>query len=283
MSQNLDSILIEPVEQVSDVQDFLKQHEESSQFLINNLREYGPRMTEEPYSGNFKLIRENGQVTAVFCLARCGNLYAQASSDRYTEMIIKNCGSEIKGFLGPWNILGPLYEFYCAQNPSFKPAYHSKEILYSLELQGASIQQDDRVRLLTSSDFEAWFPMRKEYLIELGLSDHMDTEKVKERFLRNTDEQKNWWGLFENGELSSIAGLNSKSETIGQVGGVFTPPAKRKRGLSKATMLHMLRDCVDLHGLQKSILFTGQTDIAAQKLYESISYQRIGHFALILS
>lgn len=109
----------------------------------------------------------------------------------------------IKGFIGAWPVLAPIFEKFCAENPQFK--------------------------------------------------------------------------------LNSIAGLNSKSDEIGQVGGVFTPKEKRKHGYAKATMLHLLKDCRDFHGHAKSILFTGETDLPAQKLYESIGYERIGHFALILS
>ena len=47
-------------------------------------------------------------------------------------------------------------------------------------------------------------------------------------------------------------------------------------------MSHLLKDCRDLHGHNKNILFTGEADIAAQKLYESLGYKRIGSFALIL-
>ncbi len=32
----------------------------------------------------------------------------------------------------------------------------------------------------------------------------------------------------------------------------------------------------------KNILFTGETDLPAQKLYESMGYKRIGPFAVIL-
>jgi len=99
---------------------------------------------------------------------------------------------------------------------------------------------------------------------------------------RSTNRSTAWWGLFIDGEMISRTALNSNGEKIGQVGGVFTPKSKRQKGYAKVTMLHMLRDCRDLHGHTKSILFTAETDYPAQKLYEAIGYQRIGSFALIL-
>jgi hypothetical protein len=279
--------LIEPLNDIPQAMAFLKRHEETSQFLINNLRDRGPRVTDDPYSGNFKVIKNGNQIVAVFYVARCGNVYAQAESDQYTDLILDGCKTEpflIKGFLGAWSILNPIYEKFLSENPQFKPSYKSKEILYRLPLSSndSRLKRHPEVRLLTKADFEDWLPLRNAYMEELHLTGDSNAEQVKSRFERST-QNKTWWGFFRNKTLISIAGLNSKSEQIGQVGGVFTPKEERMRGYSKATMLHLLRDCCELHGHTKSILFTGETDVQAQRLYELIGYERIGHFALILS
>ncbi len=279
--------MIELLNDVPQATTFLKRYEETSQFLINNLRDRGPVVTDDPYSGNFKVIKDNNRIVAVFYLARCGNIYAQAESAQFTALILEACKSEpfpIKGFIGAWTILSPIFEKFCSENPHFKPSYNSKEILYRLPLASndSRFKQHTQVRLLGESDFDAWLPLRNVYVEELHLTGDSNIEQLKSRFERSTKNQT-WWGFFDDEELISIAGLNSKSEEIGQVGGVFTPMEKRMRGYSKATMLHLLKDCRDLHGHTKSILFTGETDIPAQKLYESIGYERIGNFALILS
>lgn len=278
---------IEPLTDTPLAMAFLKRHEETSQFLINNLRDRGPRVTDDPYSGNFKVIKSENQIVAVFYVARCGNVYAQAETDQYTDLILEGCKAEpfsIKGFLGAWSILAPIYEKFQAENPEFKPSYKSKEILYRLTLSknDPQLRRHPEVRLLTGADYGAWLPLDNAYLEELHLTDHVTVEQVKSRFERSTQD-RTWWGFFKNETLISMARLNSKSNQIGQVGGVFTPKEARMRGYSKATMLHLLKDCCEIHGHTKSILFTGETDIPAQRLYESIGYDRIGHFALILS
>lgn len=280
-------ISVSEVDDISEAIAFLKPYEESSQFLINNLREFGPRVTEDQYSGNFKVVKANGKIVAVFMLARGGNLYAQADSPGCAAAIIESCLTEnfpIKGFLGSWNILFPLYEYFVSIRPDFAPGYYSKEILYRLTLENDSSQMKHHpnVRLLEAADFEIWLPLRTAYLEELGLASQLGSNVMKERFELATATKK-WWGYFEDQNLVSITGLNSGGEEIGQVGGVFTVKERRQQGLSKAAMLHMLKDCHDLHKNSKSILFTGENDLAAQKLYESIGYERIGHFALILT
>lgn len=117
---------------------------------------------------------------------------------------------------------------------------------------------------------------------ELLLSEESSPAKKRAEFNSQVAERV-WWGLFDGMSLLSMASLNSKGESIGQVGGVFTPNGLRQQGFSKAVMFHLLKDCRDLHGHTKSILFTGEENLAPQRLYESMGYQKIGYFALILS
>lgn len=51
---------VEAVTQLSkqEMLDFLKEHENYALFLLGNFENYGAILTENPYSGNFKLIRE---------------------------------------------------------------------------------------------------------------------------------------------------------------------------------------------------------------------------------
>lgn len=65
-----------------EVETYLTAHEETSQFLMNNLTEHGPSLTDHSNSGNFKLIRDNGKIVAVFCLTRRGNVIIQSDRDR---------------------------------------------------------------------------------------------------------------------------------------------------------------------------------------------------------
>ncbi|MDC0980420.1 GNAT family N-acetyltransferase, partial [Bdellovibrionales bacterium] len=216
-----------------------------------------------------------------------GNLIVQCSKPLIPEKIIEDCLNEsqpVKGFIGEWSSIHPIVDNYRRVNPEFEPSFNSKEILYKLDLNDASesLVHNDRVRFLNESDFDQWLPLSKDYNLELGVpSDLTEDQQRKDFSIRTTD--KTWWGMFSGETLLSIAALNSNGERVGQVGGVFTPEEQRRKGYSKATMLHMLKDCREIHGHSKSILFTGETDIPAQKLYEAISYKKIGYFALILS
>jgi predicted GNAT family acetyltransferase len=271
---------------IAEVRGFLARHEESAQFLINNLREHGATLSEHKNSGNFKALRVGGEIVGVFCLARRGNVYVQLSSPQ-PEIILDACANEaigLKGFVGDWNSVEPVYRLFKERNPTFVAGYESKEILYSKTLRKGDreIAHDARVRLLTPADFSRWIGLRRAFLLELGVPSDGSDEQMRSDF-ESAVASKCWWGLFQGNDLVAQTALNSKGDTVGQVGGVFTQPALRKRGLARAVMFHMLKDCRDFHGHTKSILFTGETDFPAQKLYESMGYARIGFFALVLS
>ncbi len=269
----------------NEVDAYLVRHEDSAQFLINNLREHGPRLTSHHNSGNFKAIRSDGQISAVFCLARRGDLIIQADHD-FSQTILSACEKEtlpLKGFIGDWASVAPVWERFKKANPTFKPSYESKEILYAYLLSGTNskLRRDERVRFLENSDFDQWLAFGVSYLSELGLPDDTTTEQKRDTFAQMVLNRL-WWGLFSGKIMLSRTALNSKGTSVGQVGGVFTPKQHRQKGYARATTFHMLKDCRDLHGHTKNILFTGETDLPAQKLYESMGYKRVGSFAVIL-
>ncbi|OFZ25988.1 MAG: hypothetical protein A2381_10035 [Bdellovibrionales bacterium RIFOXYB1_FULL_37_110] len=48
--------------------DYLNQHEETSQFLIGNLKSFGPDVIDHQYSGNFKMLVSNNRIVGFFAL-----------------------------------------------------------------------------------------------------------------------------------------------------------------------------------------------------------------------
>src|SRR4051794_19545474 len=91
-------------ENLKSVIDFLSKREDTSQFLIVNLREHGPVLTNHPNSANFKTIFKEQNVSGVFALTRRGNLLVQADPE-VADLILRSCESEpvpLKGFIGNW-------------------------------------------------------------------------------------------------------------------------------------------------------------------------------------
>jgi predicted GNAT family acetyltransferase len=89
------------------------------------------------------------------------------------------------------------------------------------------------------------------------------------------------WVLCHEGRPVSFSTFNAAARGVVQVGGVFTPPFARGRGYARGVVAHSL-----LHarasGNHRSILFTGRTNVAAQRTYEALGYRVIGDFGLLL-
>lgn len=280
-------IKVETVIDTKEVLEFLGRHKASSQFLIQNLSYKGPNLGNDPYSGNFKVIKNNEIIEAVFYIAKCGNIYAQAKDDQHTDLILTECLKEeisVKGFVGQWDILNPIYRSYVYKNPKFVPNNESKEVLYQLCLNRFVVKnlKNNAIRFLESSDFENWKLLRSAYFEELNLKSELSEKQLQARFELSVSRNL-WWGYFYDEKLVSIAGLNSSVKDIGQVGGVYTVKSYRKKSFSKSTMLQLVADCKELHKHTTSVLFTGENNTAARKLYESIGYEKIGYFMLVLS
>ncbi|MEW6229690.1 MAG: GNAT family N-acetyltransferase, partial [Bacillota bacterium] len=263
---------------------FLEAHAESSLFLLSNLAQFGPSLGDHLSSGNFKVIEEGGTIVGAFCLTKRGNLLAQTGNRTYLAPdILKSCLREphpIQAVVAEWTIADALWRLLTA-NPSFRSVHAKKEVLYRLDLETAALPPaDPRVRRLTPSDFDAWHPLIESFMSEAGLPLQGTPDQRRAAFLTQASAG-HWWGAFDGPALVSTASLNAVYSFIGQVGGVFTPPSLRRRGLSRLTMSTLLRDASTFHRLRLLTLFTGDDNVAARTMYESLGFRDIGRFGLL--
>lgn len=264
---------------------FLKKHEDFSIFLLDNYEAHGYTQSKEPNSGNYKLIKRGEELLGAFSLTNQGNLLvvAEAIEPLLFEAILRSTLQEttsIKGLIGDWNFCYPFWEYLKENKVIRKDIFVSKEILYSITLDHMKIYEQPKVRFLRPSEYKSWRDLRGSYIKEMGIPNDLDEKQIRHQFLKKAHE-KIIWGLFEEKKLVSAAELNAKAFQIGQAGGVYTSAEMRRKGLSKSVMLQLLRDIKIIHGLHKLILFTGDHNLPARRLYESIGMHPIGYFALM--
>lgn len=264
--------------------ELLNRHEETSMFLLSNLKIYGPKLTEASYSANFKYLVKDNQVVAVFALTKIGNLLIQ--TDRkvdYSAIIVDECLKEpisFSGIVGEWGLAKQILDYAKNKIPSFNKVLSKKSILFELVLSDLShIDTNFNIRYLESSDYAEWNRLNKDLLSEQDLNQNEDESDKYQRFLENT-KQKYLFGLFVDNKLVSTASFVSCVGKIGQIGDVFTIPEMRKRGLAKKLVYQLILDGKINKHLEKVILFTGEDNYAAIRLYENIGFKRIGYFGL---
>jgi RimJ/RimL family protein N-acetyltransferase len=293
---------------------FLEAHVETSLFLLSNLAVLGPRLGEHFNSGNYKMVEESGEVLAVFCLTRRGNLLVQAGGRTgLAEPILAACEGQpigVRGVIGEWPTAEALWHLLRA-DPRFEPTLSAKDVLYRLRLSAAlgdALQapspmiksrltallmtgperRDFRspapgiaVRVLEPADFEQWEPLNTAYLTELHLPVPTPDEQRKAEFVSRSRAHL-WWGAFDGLRLLTTVGLNATYGSLGQVGGVYTPPEERRKGLASRAMRLLIEECRDYHRFEKLILFTGEDNRGARRLYESLGFESGGAFGLLL-
>jgi predicted GNAT family acetyltransferase len=264
---------------------FLEQHANTSMFMLSNLALNGPRVGAAMTSGDFKIIEEDGKLCAVFCLARRGNLFAEAGGrTEFARAIVESCRAEpiaIVGVLGEWNLAQAIWSVL-RDSPGFNERYAAKDILQTLDLDEAihpplALQ----VRQLRAQDFAEWDLLNTAFCVEEGLPLQGTVTDRQAMFVPSTTAQR-WWGYFEDGKLLAMAGLNAVYKHLGQVGGVYTLADRRRAGLSRATMNALLADSVHVHRLKRLVLFTGEHNHAARRLYSSLSFSTVGNYALLM-
>lgn len=263
---------------------FLRKHENYTLFLLGNLDMYGYKLGDSPNSGHFKLLRQEGKIVAVFCLTKRGNLlvHSESTEEIALEKILADCQAEhlpILGVLGQFEICKPLWDLIKKKSIVTHETYVSKEILYAAELSRQDLAGNAQVRLLTPKDFPQWKPLRSAYIKEKKLPSDPSEEQMKALFLEKVNAKISW-GYFLDGKLVAIADLNAKAPGLGQVGGVYTAPAHRKKGLALAVMHQLIKDAKNIHGIRKLIIFTGENNHPARKLYESLKATHAGYYAL---
>ena len=105
-------------------------------------------------------------------------------------------------------------------------------------------------------------------------------EEMRSEFLIKVAKQITW-GLFEEGKLVAIADLNARFSDLGQLGGVYTIPGYRNRGSCSRLTRHLIHDTKVIHHIRKLIIFTGENNLAARKVYESLGTSHYGYYALL--
>jgi len=270
------------------VRAFLESHVDTSLFLLSTLEALGPRRGSHLHSGNFRLVEEGGKIVAVCCLTRRGNLLVQAGGrSDLAQQIFATCEAEpigIRGIVGEWPTAEVLSALLRA-DPRFEITHALKDVLYRLMLtntDGIAPPEAINVRTLDINDFAQWERLNSAYFAELSLPVQATLEQRRIDFLMRVRSGL-WWGAFDDYfELVSIAAINATYGSLAQVGGVYTRPADRRKGLSRAVMQSLIEDCRTRLGFEKVVLFTGEDNTAARRLYESLGFEVAGAFGLLL-
>jgi RimJ/RimL family protein N-acetyltransferase len=267
------------------IYEFLGRYVETSVFLLANLRERGIQATSSPLSGNFVLVEENATLVGVFCLTRRGDLLVQTGGRTdFVDGMLDACALEpfpLTGVIAEWTIADAAWNRLLSR-PDFAPHYRCKSVVYCLDRlpDGSGVPDGITIRELNGGDYDIWDPIDRAFQESEGLQVMPDEARRRAGYHMRADVG-GWWGAFAGSELVSTACLNAAYGGLGQIGGVYTRPDHRRRGLARRVMAELTRAHHARSGLSRLVLFAAEQNRAARALYESMGFAERGRFGLL--
>lgn len=143
------------------------------------------------------------------------------------------------------------------------------------------------IRLLTETDAEAWWHLRR-----LGLADepHSFAESVEEHESRSIEDSRAFFrsngpysfvlGCFESGLLAGMAGFyrekHAKFLHKGTIWGVYVKQEFRRRGIARALLTEIIQRVRATGEIEQILLVVAATQPKARTLYESLGFRKYG-------
>lgn len=264
---------------------FLEAHVETCVFLLSGLREFGPRLGDSPLSGNVRVVEERGRIVGVSCLTRKGDLLAETGGRAdLAESVLHGCADEpvrITGVIAEWTVAQALWRGISAR-PGFVPVYESESLVYRRLAADETVVAVPglHVRRLVPDDFSLWDPIDRAFHQDEGL-EVLPDEARRRRAFDSRAAAGNWLGVFDGDHLVGTACMNASYAGTGQVGGVYTHPDYRRRGVARYAMLALVADHRRHRDLRLVVLFAAERNRPARALYESLGFEACGRFGLL--
>jgi RimJ/RimL family protein N-acetyltransferase len=263
---------------------FLEGYADSSMILRSNRRAAGLVDRGELGQGTYFAECDGGRITSVAAHYWNGNLVLQAptSCDRLMQYAAAHLARPITGLLGPWD---QVVEARAALGLAAAPTtLAAREDLFALALSNLVVPdalaggrvacrhaRNDELDLLVQ-----WF---LDYSIEaLAAKDTLETrESCRARIVRNLD-QETLWVLTDEDRLVAMTGLGAVLPDCVQVGGVWTPPAHRRRGYARSVVAGSLLEARE-QGATRATLFTASEP--ARRAYRAIGFNVVGDYGIV--
>jgi predicted GNAT family acetyltransferase len=260
---------------------------ESSMFLIGNMRTSGLVDNSQAYTGTYAAAFEDKRIIGVVAHYWNQNLTFQAPVhlDSLWRAAVEASQRAISGLIGPNAQVSAAREMLGIDESKIQ--LDEVEKLYSLRLEDLLVPDDlssGKVngRRIEPRDLELITKWRVAYSIEAVRA--KDSPELWEKCRASTSRylmEGRTWVLEDLGEPVACSSFNAAIKEAVQVGGVWTPPELRRRGYGRSVVAASLLDA-RLEGAEKAILFTGESNIAAQKAYAALGFQHIGDYRLML-
>jgi GNAT superfamily N-acetyltransferase len=269
---------------------FLAPRLDSSLFLYSNLLAAGLQDTGDRYTGTYAAAFEGQQIVAVagHFWNQTVVLQAPVQLPALISLAQQESGRPLRRLVGPDEQVVEAIA-YLGLTPA-ELHMDEAEWLYSLALSDLVVPDIlargvATGRRIQAEDADLVTRWRVGYYRELHLQeDNPELHDVARRGVEGEIAAGRTWVLEVKGKPVACSSFNAlvldeAVSGIVQVGGVYTPPNLRSHGYGRAVVAASLLDA-RAEGYEKSVLFTGISNIPAQKAYVALGYNQIGTYRI---
>jgi predicted GNAT family acetyltransferase len=266
---------------------FLMRHADSSLFLRSNLRVAGLVDHGQALQGTYAAAARAGEIVGVAGHFWNENLILQAPEQaaELASAAIRASRRRLGGLIGPHEQVSSVRRGLGLMDRVTHMA--EREILYALPLAQLTLPAplvDGRVtcRGGRPEDCGLLADWRARYGVET--SGEIETEAVRRRNLATIERyiaRGEQWVLEAAGAPVAASTFNAHLADTVQIGGVWTPPELRGRGYARAVVGGSLLGARQA-GIGRAVLFTPESNHAAQRAYESLGFRPIGDYSVTL-
>lgn len=268
------------------VERLLAAHPDTSLFLRRNLATTGLVDRPERYHGTWAGAFEDGRLVAVAQHTRFGTVLVQAPVHvgPVVHAVARASARAVSGFVGPWDqVLAARAGMGFAGSPM---RVESHEGLYALALDALVVPEALaagrwRCRRARADDLDLLVGWRVGYNVETNHEqDGAELRALSREEIDAGLSERAGWLLEVDGAPVAYQQFNAMLADVVQVGGVWTPPPLRGRGYARAVVAGSLL-AARADGVRRSVLFTGDTNVPAQRAYAALGFTRIGDWGLL--
>ena len=256
---------------------FLRDHLATAIFPLSNLHRHG-MAGGHPRAMTFWLRRQARVISDLLAVTQEGMIFPNCPTHPWDACRSALAGRAIIGMLGDDRQVTGLRQ---ALGLEAAAGHVVTEPHYQLDL--AALVMPDvtgfTLRPIAAAPRDLVIGWRRDYLVQTMMMQGEDIDGTAIRDIDAYIAADSHYVLFAGDTPVAMTGFNASLPDTVQIGGVYTPPDLRGRGLARrALALHLAR--VRAAGVTQAVLFAAT--IEAARAYEAIGFIRIGDFGIAM-
>ncbi|MGE0426163.1 MAG: GNAT family N-acetyltransferase [Reyranellaceae bacterium] len=254
----------------------------------SNLARAGAGWNGQRYGGIFAASFADGRVTGVIGHYWNGFLLPLVRDIRrdfrpLLAGLLEASPLPVNGVVGGWDQVAATMRHPLVRGRTVRRC--DREILYALRLDALHVPAPLRhgeisVRPIAADDVPMLAAWRMEFLVDaFKLARSTATFDEAANDLGAALEEGRGWVAEADGRPLAYSGFNAALPDVVQVGGVYTPPFARARGMARSAVAGSLIRARD-EGASRAVLFTDVANVAAQRAYAALGFTAIGDWGI---